>query len=231
MKRKLIISLLFLCFCVCVIGVGDSKVYANALIEQKIVVKGVGEVYISPDMATISVGVETLNMDVVKAENENSLIVNNLISVLIYNNIEKKNIKTSNYSIYKKQDYLTQSVLGYQVTNNMDITIYDLQSAGNLISELTKNGANVLRGVSFSIKNKEDAEAEAFKLALNSAKSKALILGGENFVVSKIVEDGIYNSFPVRSDTAFLMSASNEGNVLAGECVVRVNLTVEFNKI
>lgn len=232
MKRRLmVLTMLIVCLCFCVISGEKAEVFGETIADQAIIVKGTGEVYAAPDMAIISVGVETEDVDVVKAESDNSAIVNNLIGVLINNNIEKKNIRTSNYSIYKKHDYRTQSIIGYQVTNNIDITLYDLESAGSLISQLTKNGANVLRGISYSISDREGAEAEALEKALNSAKSKALILGGEDFIVSKIVEEGIYNTFPVRHDAAYLMSAAEKSNnVFAGECVVRVNLTVEFKR-
>jgi uncharacterized protein YggE len=145
---------------------------------RKIVVTGTGSVNVKPDIAYIDIGVSTQNADAKVAQTENDTNMNKVIDAVKKLGIADKDIQTTNFSIYPQYDYSkeiegVQKIVGYQVTNQVKVTIRDITKTGDVLNEAIKAGANQGGGIQFSIEDSSVAYAQAMDLAIKGAKSKA----------------------------------------------------------
>lgn len=149
---------------------GGAKLYAETN-SSKIIVSGSGNLTVIPNLAVVNVGVETLNMDINTAVEENNNSVGKIIEYLKSNGVTEENITTKNYSVYQRYNYNEETkFIGYQVENSLEFKTTDLKNLGNIMTDLTDLGANRLGGINFTCSNPEQYYNDALKLALENAK-------------------------------------------------------------
>lgn len=140
-------------------------------------VDGVGEATGVPDTAQISVGVTKTADTVEDAQNQTNEAINKITAELRKLGVEEKDIKTTNYNVNPIIDYSggRQTTTGYNVNVTMDVKIKDTKKANQALDTATKNGANIISGVSFVLNDEEqdELEAEARAEAIKNAKKKA----------------------------------------------------------
>ena len=165
----------------CTIFILTLMLNATAFAEEHvpiISVSGEGVVEAPPDTATISVGVVSRDKDATKVQSENSRIATNVINSVVALGIDRKNIRTGNYSfrqIYHTDENRRQIFDGYEVTNTVTIAVNDLNKVGKVIDAALSNGANAVDSLNFGIRDKEKFQSEALRLAVLDARKKAEI--------------------------------------------------------
>jgi uncharacterized protein len=146
-------------------------------------VSGTGRVTLVPDKATINVGVRTEADEVKDALNGNTAQANAISRVLQDLGIAEEDIQTSNFNIYPSERYnpMTGQVEGkyFVVENTVNVTVRDLSSLGDVLSSVVDAGANNIYGINFDIEDRDEAVAEARKLAIEDAKAKAEAIAAE----------------------------------------------------
>ncbi|MFA7662487.1 MAG: SIMPL domain-containing protein [Patescibacteria group bacterium] len=136
-----------------------------------------GEVVANPDIAVITIGVNTgekMKVDEVVAEN--TAKINAIIKALKDGKVAEKDIKTISYNLYPVYDYTDiagRTLKGYELDQQLQIKIRDMENIGGIIGIATSNGANQVSDVSFTIDDPEKLKAEARDLAIAKAKEKA----------------------------------------------------------
>lgn len=159
----------------------------NSPINRTLNANGVGEVAITPDVAYIFVGVRS------QAENvENALDQNNKQSAAVSSalqelGVDPLDIQTSAFNIYPQQFYgpmgpTSPEDMGttmYVVENTVYITVRDLQKLGGVLNAVVRAGANNINGINFDVSDKSEAIAQARKLAIDAAKSKAQAIAAD----------------------------------------------------
>jgi hypothetical protein len=145
--------------------------------DNLISVSGTGEVYVTPDIGSVSFSVVTENRDVSVASDENATKMNDVIEYIKSESVESKDIKTSGYNISPRYEWNNdtgkRSLVGYEVTQTISVKIRDLSKVGTIISNATSKGANDVSSLSFVIDDDEEAKAQAKELAIENAKKKA----------------------------------------------------------
>jgi uncharacterized protein YggE len=141
--------------------------------------EGTGKLSILPDLAIISIGVMTENKNVEVAQNENSVLSNQVIESLKRIGILENDIQTLSYTIQPIYDFVEgKSILrGYQIQHIFEITVRDLQKAGAVYQSAVSAGANMAGSLRFEVSNREAYYQEALQLAMKNATEKALKLG------------------------------------------------------
>ena len=140
-------------------------------------VKGTGIVSMEPDTASITVGVRTTASDVVEAQTAVNQGIDAVIAKYLEMGVEKSDIYTSSISIYPDYDYMTGEPLSrYTAENDITLTTKDMAGIGEYIDAAFEAGANLFGGISFSASNVEQPQAEALKLAIKQAFSKAEVM-------------------------------------------------------
>ena len=144
-------------------------------------VTGDSKVTTVPDQAEARVGI-TVNENTVKAAQDRAnSVMNSINEQLATLGIEKKDIKTENYSLYPNYDYSTgsgQRITGYVVNANLVITIREFDKVNQAIDLATSAGANQIGGISFTLSDdrRDEVEQEARQQAIENAKEKAVDL-------------------------------------------------------
>ena len=139
-------------------------------------VAGKGSVQAEPDTATIRIGVTTEDANAQHAVQANTAATAKVISELQTASIEKKDLKTSNFSVYAQ--YRTEGenkrqVTSYRVSNTVMVTIRDTSKVGDILTKAVAAGSNQINGPSFSISEPEKYLNEARKKAVENAMEKA----------------------------------------------------------
>lgn len=192
----------------------------------KIIVYGGGKVTIKPDIAYISIGVETVNSNLQTAIKENN---DNIIAIIDYlksKNIEENDIKTKYYSVYQSRDYTTsEKYQQYHISNTIEYKTADLENIGSQITQLTELGANRLDNIQFDCSDISNCYQKALKLALEDAKQKAASFTSAELTIDKITEENIYTCMPYRSIDAY---AKNAETVKSGNIEIEAKIVVVF---
>jgi len=140
-------------------------------------VSGNGKVYLTPDIAYVNIGVHTENKDAAKAVADNSIQSQKVVNAVEAMGVDEKDIQTTNFSIYPRQEYDDQGKLTGEITyivdNSVFVTVRDLDKIGEILDEAVKGGANSISGIQFDVADNSKAVSEAREAAVKSAQVKA----------------------------------------------------------
>ncbi|MBU6500882.1 MAG: SIMPL domain-containing protein [Patescibacteria group bacterium] len=196
-------------------------------------VSGEGKVVAIPDVAEFSFTVTTEGgTDVASLQTTNTDKVNKAIDFVKSQGVADKDIKTSYYNINPRyQTYQCQnpivygsngsapsvqpcppaSIVGYTVTQSVDVKVRDFSKTGAIMSGVVTNGANQIGALSFSIDDPTKVRSEARAQAIAKARAEAQnIAQAGGFSVGRLlgVSEG-YNPYPVYN--SFSMAAGLGG--------------------
>ncbi len=169
--------------------------------ERSITVVGTGKVTGKPDIAHVTVGIETQASSLQKAVDDNKAKMNGLLDTLKKLGLAEKDIQTSNYSVYTERPSTPTPAAAasaeqmiYHVTNQVDVTVRDVNQLGDVLDKVVAAGANNIYGVNFSVEDTAKLEADARAKAVADAKSRAEGLAqlngvqlGEVLTVSEVI--------------------------------------------
>lgn len=164
-------------------------------------VTGSGRVLVTPDMATISVGVRTEDRDAAEAVASNNAQAESITQALVGMGIDEQDIQTSNFSIYPQQQYDDQgNLIGttYVVENTVYVTVRDLDQLGVLLDAVVQTGANNIYGIQFDVEDRDSALTEARQLAVENAQAQAQELAqAAGVTLGELQSISSYTSMPV----------------------------------
>lgn len=150
---------------------------ATTPVARSITVVGEGKVSIEPDIARVSIGVETVKNTVQEASTENKTTVESVLTALRAQGIEDKDIQTSGFTIYAErygpEGPLAEGDVRYRVSNNVMVVIRNLENVGTILDAAVEAGANNIYGVEFALDDNSAAESDARQKAIADAKAKA----------------------------------------------------------
>ena len=177
-----------------VLALALSGCAAAAVQPKTLNVSGNGTVYLTPDIAYITVGVHTEDPDLASGVSKNNTQAQSLVDALKKAGIAAKDIQTSNFSVYNNNngqtiDKTTGQVISsgyYSVDNTVTVTVRDLSHLGSILSTAVNSGANNINSISFDVADKtaameqarQKAMANASSLATELAKTANVQLGG-----------------------------------------------------
>ena len=146
--------------------------------SHTITVSATGKVTVAPDVARINLGV-TATKSTVKATREaGAKAMTDIIAALKGLGIADADIETTNISLYPQYGTgPTPKVVGYQINEQVEVTVRDLDKAGDAVDAATLAGATNVNGISFEladpVKAQNDARAAAVEAARVSAQAMA----------------------------------------------------------
>lgn len=143
---------------------------------RDIAVSGVGKVYLTPDIATISIGVHNEDESATRAVDGNKAQAKKVSDLLMEMEVKEEDIKISNFNIFPQEHYDENgNKVGtvYIVDNTVIVTVRDLNNLGAIMGSVVEAGANSIFGIQFDVADKTQALTEARKLAVANAQVKA----------------------------------------------------------
>ncbi len=151
-----------------------------------ITVDGKGEIFAKPDVATFNFSVNTKEADAATAQTSAATRVNAIVDYLKTKGIDEKDIKTTGYYLNPRYEYpqvrCTEwncppagepKLVGYEVTQSVDVKVRKTEDAGVLIAGVGELGATNVGGLNFTIDDEDTLKADARTAAIADAKSKA----------------------------------------------------------
>ena len=142
-------------------------------------VNGTGEVAVTPDIATLWLGIEAQADTVAEAQAQANTAMDAVMAALAASGVDEKDIQTRRFSIYQVtrwDDFKDQQVvIGYRVTNMVNVTIRDIEQAGPVIDAVAAAGGDYTRinNISFSVDDPTPYYEEARQQAMADARAKA----------------------------------------------------------
>ena len=177
--RKLALSITILLTLILVAACGASQSIptpTSTPAPRSITVTGSGKVYLTPDMATISIGVHNEDENAARAVEGNNAQAQGVIDVLLEMGVEEDDIQVSNFNIFAEQrvdQNGNQSSTIYIVDNTVFVAVRDLDSLGEIMGTVVEAGANSVFGIQPDIADKTQAVSEARRVAVQDAQVKA----------------------------------------------------------
>jgi uncharacterized protein len=150
---------------------------------RSVTVVGEGSVSIEPDIARANIGVEVVQATVQEAVAEAREVMEAVLAALEEAGVAAEDIQTSGYNIWAERHFgeMTRSneeQVRYRVSNNVTVTIRNLEEVSAVLDAAIDAGANNVYGVSFSLDDPTTIESEAREKAVENARTKAEELAG-----------------------------------------------------
>lgn len=178
-------------------------------------VSGEGEAVAVPDIAEVSFSINQEAKDAASARKLVDEKMKAIHAFLKESGIADKDIKTTGYNLNPKYEWKQttplvpcvsgygcppvdgkQVLVGYEVTQSVDIRVRKIDDAGLVLGGLSDKGASYVSGLTFKVDDedtvKEKARAEAITKAQAKAQKLAQELGVRLVRITSFNEDGIY---------------------------------------
>src|SRR5882672_4949186 len=143
-----------------------------------ITVSASGKVTVVPDVARVTLGV-TITKPTVKAARENAAVsMNKIIASAKALGVADADIQTVGLNLYPQYaNGSSTRIVCYTISEQVQITIRDLDKTGDVVEAATAKGATDVNGISFDVadpaKAMNDARASAVAAAQASAQAMA----------------------------------------------------------
>jgi uncharacterized protein YggE len=197
---------------------------AEAMMAQRTIsVSGDAEVASKPDQARLSAGVVTQAETAAAALNANSTAMNRVFAALRMAGIPENRMQTSSFSVqpqyapFRQENPEPQRIIGYQVSNNVTVTVDDLTKVGPTLDALVRSGANQLGGIQFMVADTkplaERARAQAVVDGAAKARTLAMAAGVTLGPLVSIQETMVGRPIPV---FAMARAVAAEATPIAG---------------
>ena len=222
---------------------GDMSTVLLDRSNDGIWVTGAGRVSVTPDIATLRVGVETSDESVGAAMSEAAQSMQAVVDSLMSAGIDEDDIQTLNFSVsprYEWNETLRRSeMVGFTITNTVRATVRDLDTIAEVIDGAVTAGGDNARvdGLLFGVDDTAEAEREARELAMAAALEQATQLAssagvglGEPFSISESGAAPLAQDSPQLARSVALMAADEAAStpILAGEQDVVIYVRVGY---
>ena len=142
---------------------------------------GMGTVYVVPDIAIVSIGVTTQAATAAEALAANSTDLTKVIDTIKGEGVAQRDIGTQGFSIFPVYEQPPEGattteppkIVGYQVTNEVRVTIRDIASSGGILDKVVAAGANQVNGISFDSSDTKTPADAALTDAIADARRQA----------------------------------------------------------
>jgi uncharacterized protein len=200
---------------------------------KTITVNGQGTIKVSPDIATIRVGVDVTAKTADEARLSNAAIMEKVMSSLKELDINQSDIKTSNLSILPEIEYVqnrSPKVTGYKCSNQIAVTLTNLEMASKVLDVAIASGANNVQGINFGRLNDSEDRKLALTKAVEDAAAKADAISKAAGIkikgVQTITEGGVFSQ-PMNMEFS-AKAIAVDTPISAGTMDVSANVTIIY---
>ena len=207
-----------------------APIFPAQAIDKLVTVTGEASLSVAPDAAVIRIGVTSVGKTAKAASEINTKEMTAVLAAIKASGIAERDIQTSRLSLQPQYDPNkagTARLLGFQVTNQLTVTIRDIGKLPELLDSAVGAGANEMSGIEFIVSKQsnllDQARGEAIADARRKAELYAKAAGAKIGPVLAITEEGASPPHPV-------MKALRAGAVpiAPGEQTLRASVTVSY---
>ena len=142
---------------------------------REISVSSQGKVVLSPDVAIIRLGVSSEGSKIADVVKDNTAKMNAVLDEIKKLGVAGEDIKTLNYSLYPRYDYIEGKRFshGYTLTQEIQVKSRNFSQVGDILEKSSDKGANTIGDLQFTIDDQTTAKTAALEDAISKAKAKA----------------------------------------------------------
>lgn len=202
----------------------------DAPVGHTITVSATASVALVPDVARVSVGVTVTKPKVKAARDAAGKAMSEIIAAVKALGIDERDIKTTSIDLSPQyNNSSTPKIVGYRMSEQLQVTVRDLDKAGDIVDTATARGATEVNGLWFEVsdpaKAMDEARAAAIAKARTSARAMALAAGVALGAVVSISESAVAVPGPYYYGDTLRAAATP---VQPGTQDVQASLTVVF---
>jgi len=220
-----------------ILGTNISHIWPNAGADKTITVQGEGKSSLVPNIYSFSISAnETWATTKIVSENLAKKL-DQAQKILAGNNIDKKDIQSSNIDIQSNRIYEREGSRenGYRGNHTLTIKIRTIEQAGKIIDDLTAIDGLLVNGGNYTNDNESSTLEIARKNAFENAKQKAedlaklsdMQLGKPISISENIINNNIYPMYKAMAMDAVAESAPST-TINPGEQEMQVQLNIVF---
>jgi hypothetical protein len=156
---------------------GCATTPSTAEVKPQLTVSGTGLVRVSPDTASINLGVATQDTDVAQAVAASNLAADAIINAVKNLGVAPEDVRTTYFNVSPQpmfdQNGQPTGQTNYWVNNTLVVTLRQVDQLGAVLQAAVDAGANSINGISFDLTDKSQAEEQARKAAIADAQQRA----------------------------------------------------------
>ena len=219
-----------------VLAGGVSAQTTTSSADTGIAVSGTGKVSVKPDVVMSSIGIQVNGSSLSDATSQANTKMAAVISQIKSMGVADKDLQTTNYSVQpitdqSKPDGGTGKITGYQINNQVNVTVRKIDDLGKILDAAVAAGANSIYGVSFSVDDPAPYQQQARAAAVKDAQDKAGQLAkAGGLTLGKIVwiSEGTVSPQPLFRAAAASIGLGGAVPVESGQMDVTVSVDVRF---
>jgi uncharacterized protein len=203
---------------------------------RTITVSGNGKVYLTPDIANISIGVQSQSENVGEALAANNTKSQEVAKTLEAIGVQAKDIQTTNFNIYPTPQTDAEGKPKptiFTVNNSVNVTVRDLSQLGKLLDAVVQSGANTVNGITFDVVDHEKALSAARKLAVEDARKQAdEIAAAAGEEIDSLQNMTLYTNSgptPMYDAKAVGAGAASQVPIAAGQLMISVDVNANYS--
>jgi uncharacterized protein YggE len=140
-----------------------------------VVTNGDAVVSRAPDLAFVTIGVETRARSPRDAQLQNAAAMSSVQQRLAATGVARDAVRTLGYTIQQEFDFANGRRVPreYVARNSLEVRLEILERIGDVIDAAVQAGATLVANVRFDLKDRAGAEREALRLAVVDARARA----------------------------------------------------------
>ena len=145
----------------------------------QILAGGTGEVQLTPDRATVMLGVQSRSSTVAQATSDNARRQRAIIDTLRALGLGSDQLTTVNFNVSPEMQYppnQAPKVTGYVVTNTIRASLRRIEDVGRTIDAALTKAANEVSGIEFTSSRADSARRAAIAEAVGHARADAEVM-------------------------------------------------------
>jgi uncharacterized protein YggE len=150
-----------------------SAPVASSVVESGVITSGDATVSKRPDIAFVSVGVESQQSSASAAQSDLATKAGKLIAQAKALGIADKDTNTSGFWVGPYYSSNGQTITGYRASEQLQLKWHAVDTVGKALDALVREGGATNVTVSFGLADPKAAKAEARTLAIGDAHSRA----------------------------------------------------------
>ncbi len=197
---------------------------------QTIVVVGRGVVEAAPDRALVTVGAQAMRPTAQEAQERVSGTMTQVLQRVMALGIPRERIQTIEINLFPQRRPPSGDIAGYQAVQRARVTVDDLALVGRVLDAAVTGGANLLDGVSFTLRDSASHRARAFAAAAQDARATANALAAAaGLTIARVVHvEEIGSGVPVGRGMTVQGAPEASTPVLPGTLSVNAQVRVVF---
>jgi len=208
----------------------SSASTGTSTFDQGVITSGDGLVSKKPDLALISVGVESKENTATAAQQDLAAKAGKLIARAKALGIADKDVNTSGYFV--GPNYVASNTIdGYRAFEQLRLKWHDVDTVGKTLDALVEEGGGTQISVGFTLADPKVAQAEARTLAIGDARSRAQAMAGAAGIkLGKVLRVSDLSITGYRSANYDLAGSAAPAStqVPVGQLDVQVSVEVDF---